>query len=107
MRTTEGNIMARFVEDIISSILNSPEEWSAVTSDHNYVDGIKNGDIEISEFIAPRILSLATARINGVEVGMGYIDRYKLQGAYKRWIKLVPLDHLKDAISLTDSNTSV
>lgn len=99
--------MSRFVEDIIRSILNSPEEWSAVISDHNYVDGIKNGEIEISDFIAPRILSIATARINGVEVGMGYIDRYKLQGAYKQWIKLVPIDHLKYTISLTDSNTSV
>lgn len=82
--------MSKFVDDIIKDIETNPLNWFEYNG-----WGCKCGNTKVYGYGNSRFLSLAGVKINGNEMPLSYIDKWKLDIAIGKWYKSVPLSHLQ------------
>lgn len=81
--------MSKFVDEIISDLKRNPETYI-----DNYGQGVKKGDVEISEYGNSAPLSIVSIRINDKRIPTTYIDNWKLEVAIKNWYKNATIEML-------------
>ena len=90
--------MSKFVDQIIKGISDNPLTFR----DYNG-EGVIRNQIKISRYGNTAILSIIKVEINGKTMPTTYIDKFRLEGAIRKWYKNIPLSVL---LGVTDVKQS-
>lgn len=83
--------MSKIAGDILDLIKKDPKRFAMKGNDP--FCGITDGNIDIIHFGNTRALSVIDVCVNGVEMRLTYIDRWRIEVAMKKWFKQMSLEH--------------
>ncbi len=83
--------MSKYIDEIITDIRNTPTSWKP------YQDGIKRGEIEITNgvtntFFLYYLVPTVIVESKGIKLSMSYQDSIKIMKAVRWWFKNAPLE---------------
>jgi hypothetical protein len=81
--------MSKFVTELIQDLKNNPTDFTDY-----FGMGVKKKDLVITDYGNTRLLSIIQVEINSKRIPLSYIDRWRLEGAVRKWYKTVSLNHL-------------
>ena len=81
--------MSKYISQLIEDIKTNPNSWRDYDG-----RGIKKDNIIIHGYGNTRLLSVIEVVINGNEIPISYIDRWKLEVTIKDWYKNINLSIL-------------
>lgn len=83
--------MSKFVSDIIDDISKNPREWFATKKGMNE---IAKDNVNIWGYGNTRFFSIIHIYIDGYDMPITSLDKYRLEVTAGKWFKNCPLDHL-------------
>lgn len=81
--------MSEFVNEILENIKNEPTTWR----DYDAY-GVQKGNIKIYGFGNSKLLSICSVKINGKEMPVTYMDRWRMEKIIDEWYRTVKLKTL-------------
>jgi hypothetical protein len=80
--------MSKFVDELLKQIYNEKDTWKKYANG----TGIEKSNIKIYNFGNTKILSVVSIDIEGQDMPLTYMDRYKLEKAIGWWYKNISLE---------------
>lgn len=79
------------VREVLDIIKSHPQNWIPVKGMFQW-DGIELGDVKITGYGNPKVISVIDLLVCDKRVQLSWIDMYYLEKAVQKWYKTVPLE---------------